>query len=114
MPLLGFPEQRLDPHGAFPHRLGVGFRAVVRADPLTVCLVERTVELAALAAIGTLGADRTRLTRGGRRLVDADLSPIVVAAKAELGALRAPIDILLRLVSEVPLAEERTALAPVG
>src|ERR687893_458776 len=103
MPLFRLAKQWLDPHGAFAHRLGIGFCAVVLADPLAVRLVERTVELPAFAAIGTLGADRAQLTGGGGRLVDADLGPIIVAPKAELGALRAPIDILLRVVGEVPL-----------
>src|SRR5918997_435034 len=113
MPLLRLAKQGLDPHGSFAHRLGVSFRAVVLADALPVRLVERTVELPAFTAIGTLRADRTRLTRGGRRLVDANLGPIVVAAKAQHGALRAKIDILRRVVGEVPLAKEGATLAPV-
>src|SRR5215208_3865509 len=113
MPLFRLAKQWLDPHGAFAHRLGVSFRTVVLADPLAVRLVERTVELPALTAVGTLGADRAGLTDSGGSLVDADLGRVVVAPKAQDGALRAAVDVRLRLVGEVALAEERTALAPV-
>src|SRR3954447_26550442 len=114
MPLLGLPKQRLHPHAPFPHCFRVRWCAVVLSHPLTVLFVEGAIELAACVTVGTLCADGTRLTRGGWRLVDADLGDIVVAPKAEDRPLRAAKEILLRLVSEVPLAEERTALAPVG
>src|SRR3712207_4365450 len=113
MPLFRLAEQWLDPDGAFAHRLGVGCCTMVLPDALPVHLVEWPIKLPALAAVGTLGADRARLADGGRCLVDADLGPIIVAAKEELGPLWAPIDILLRIVGEVPLAEEGATLAPV-
>src|SRR5215213_5610125 len=113
MPLFRLAKQRLHPDGAFAHRLGIGFRAVVCADSLAIRLVERTVELPAFAALRTPGSDGARLTRGGRRLIDADLGHIVIAPNAKDGPLRAAIDVPLRVVGEVALAEERTALAPV-
>src|SRR4051794_38835895 len=113
MPLLGFPEQRLDPHRPLAHGLGVGFRAVVFTDLLPILLIERPVELPPLTAISALGADRARLTRFRRRLVDSDPADIVVAPQAEHRPLRATIDILRRIVGEVALAEEGAILPPI-
>ncbi len=87
---------------------------MILADPLAVLLIEGAIEFPARAAIGTSGADRTRLTALGRGLIDPHLGDIVVAPKAEDGSLRTTIDILLRLVGKIALAEERTSFAPVG
>ena len=65
MPLFRFAKQWLDLHRPFAHRLGVGLRAMVRADPLAGLSVERAIELPARWTVGPARADRARLTRGG-------------------------------------------------
>src|SRR5688572_22422037 len=112
MPLLPFPKQRLHPDSPFPHRCRVGGRVVVLPDALAVLLVKRAIEFAAFAAVGTPRADRASLTGGGRGLVDAHLGNIVVATWPQDRSARTSIDILLSIIAEVTLAEERTGLAP--
>src|SRR5688572_17745628 len=69
MPLLGFPEQRLDPDGALAHRLQVARPLVIGLHPLEVLGLERTVDYPAVLARGTGCLDRAGVAGRGIRSV---------------------------------------------
>src|SRR5215211_8679540 len=70
MPLLGFPEQRLDPHRALPHRLQVARSLVVGLHALEVLGLERAVNHPAALAGSTRRLDRAGVAGRGIRSVD--------------------------------------------
>src|SRR5713226_5151437 len=70
MPWLGFPEERLDPDRALPHRLLIARPLVVSSHALEVFGLERAVKRPAVLARSTGGLDRAGVAGRGRRPVD--------------------------------------------
>src|SRR4051812_34144211 len=66
MPLLGFPEQGLDPDGAFAQGLLVAGGLVVGLDSLQILGVEGAMNRPTARTSGAGGLNRARITDGRR------------------------------------------------
>src|SRR5215218_9790584 len=114
MPILGLGEHRLHPHPPFAHGLLVGEGATVAPDPIHVALVVVAQDLPAVLALRALRAQRTCRAGGAIGLVLGELAGSVVRKTPEPMSGRAQVRVILRLVGELVLAEERSCLARSG
>ena len=105
VPLLGFAEERLDPHLPLAQALLAGLGLVVDAHPVYVVLVEAAAQQAAAA-----GADAFRLQSAG--VAGRGVGPLLgnpfgvgVADVAQLFACGADVEVPPLVVTEVLLRE---------
>ena|SRR5215217_8081143 len=114
MPVLGLPEERLDPYRTFPYGLAVGFRFAVASHPFEILLIETAPYPAPLCALGASGFEGTRVAGGGPRSVPYGPLPMIVALTAQDLALGAGVEVFFGVVSKGVLAEQGSAFFVVG
>src|SRR5215210_1101112 len=114
MPILGFSEQRLDPHLPFPHRLPIDLGGVVAADLLQVISIEGPVHDAAVAAGGAGSLDGARVAGRGLGAIDHLMLGVFGLAAWQGLALWAAVQVSRGVVRERALPEKRRPLVEIG
>lgn len=114
VPVLGLPEEGLDPHLPLPERLQVGRSALIAADLIPIGLIEVPVEPPArrtVRASAAAGTRRTSRRAPGRSYT----SDIVVAPEAQQRTVGTRVHMPYRVVREIAMKEttQKAWLSPI-
>src|SRR5215204_6764718 len=100
VPLLGLPEERLNPHLALAQRLLVGLGLSVGANPFEELLLEAPPDHAPVTSRRAFGLRGASIAGLGLRPVLGDPFGVGVGVQAQGFSLRAPVEVSLGLVDE--------------